>query len=101
MLRSPRLRLAAALCAVLFVVGACSSSSKPSSSSATTTTVAPADAAPYAKPGPYAVGFTTLHLADGRRVVVWYPATKGSTNGHQQEAIDIGGFLNPGLQAKI
>src|SRR5262245_20962799 len=102
MLRSSRVQLAAALCAALVVIGACSSSSKSSSGTPTSsTTVAPANAAPYAKPGPYAVGFTTLHLADGRRVVVWYPAAKATTTGHQQESIDIGGFLNPGLQAKI
>ena len=102
MLRSPRVKLAAALCATLFVVDACSSSSKPSATTSTTsTTVSTANQAPYAQPGPYAVGFTTMHLADGRRVVVWYPATKGSTRGHQQQSIDVGGFLNPGLQAKI
>ena len=100
--RFPRVHLAAALCAALVLVGACSSSSKSSSGTATTsTTSASEDAAPYAKPGPYAVGFTTLHLADGRRVVVWYPATKSTTAGHKQQSIDIGGFLNPGLQAKI
>jgi predicted dienelactone hydrolase len=101
MLRSPRLQLAAVLCAALFVFGACSSSSKPSASTATSTTAPAANPAPYAQPGPYAVGFTTLHLADGRRVVVWYPVTKGTTSGHAQQSIDIGGFLNPGLQAKI
>jgi len=100
--RSPRVQVAAALCAALVVLGACSSSSKSSSATASPTTVAPAaDPAPYAKPGPYAVGFTMLHLADGRRVVVWYPATKGTTTGHLQESIDIGGFLSPALQAKI
>jgi predicted dienelactone hydrolase len=102
MFRSARSHLAVALGAALVFVGACSSSSKPSSGSVTTTTTAStANPAPYAQPGPYAVGFTTLHLADGRRVVVWYPATKGTTSGHQQQSIDIGGFLSPALQAKI
>jgi predicted dienelactone hydrolase len=103
MFRSPRSRLVFAFCAAFVVVGAaCSSSSKSGSGPATSSTsVAPADTAPYAKPGPYAVGFTTLHLADGRRVVVWYPAEKSTIAGHRQESIDIGGFLNPGLQAKI
>ena len=101
MLRSHRVKLAAAFCAALVVVGACSSSSKSSSGTPSPTTVAPADPAPYAKPGPYAVGFTTLHLADGRRVVVWYPATKGTTRGHKQQAIDLALFLNPGLRAMV
>jgi len=102
MLRSSRARLTAAACAVLVLLGACSSSSKSSSGSpASTTTVSSADSAPYAKPGPYAVGFTTMHLADGRRVVVWYPATPGATAGHRQQSIDLAVFLNASLQAKI
>ena len=32
----------------------------------------------YAKPGPYAVGVTTLKLADGRAVEVYYPADKAA-----------------------
>jgi predicted dienelactone hydrolase len=89
----------AALCA------ASCSSSKPSAtiapSGASSTTAAPADPAPYAKQGAFAVGFTTLHLAGNRQVVVWYPADPASTAGHAQETIDLGGFLSPDLQAKI
>ncbi|HET9729054.1 MAG TPA: alpha/beta hydrolase, partial [Acidimicrobiia bacterium] len=66
----------------------------------TATTVAPSPA-PYAQSGPYSVGFTTLHLAGGRRVVVWYPAAASSTAGHAQESIDVAGFLSPALQAKV
>jgi predicted dienelactone hydrolase len=101
MARSSRLQLVVALCAALVVVGACSSSSKSTSGTPTSTTTAPANSAPYAKPGPYAVGFTTLHLADGRRVVVWYPATPGSTSGHPRQSIDLALFLNPGLRAMV
>jgi dienelactone hydrolase len=102
MLGSSRGRLAAAVFAVLLLLGACSSSSKSSSgTAASSTTAASVDAAPYAKKGPYAVGFTTMHLADGRRVVVWYPAMPGSTAGHQRESIDLAVFLNASLQAKI
>ena len=88
--------------AVLFVAAGCSSS-KPatSASGGTTTTVAPADAAPYAKKGAYAVGYTTLHLAGGRRVVVWYPAQPGNTAGHKQEPVDLASMLSPALKAKV
>jgi predicted dienelactone hydrolase len=99
---SLRARLTAAACAALVLLGACSSSSKPSAGPSTSaTTAASSNPAPYANKGPYAVGFTTMHLADGRRVVVWYPATPGSTTGHQQQSIDIASFLNASLQAKI
>ena len=95
----------------MLLVAACSSSQ--STGTAVTTTTAGArttgattagstgSSAPYAKPGPYAVGYTTLHLAGGRRVVVWYPARPGATAGHRQETIDIASFLSPALQAKI
>lgn len=91
------------LAACSLLVTACSSSSAKSSSSAPTTTVVPASTspAPYAKAGPYAVGFTTLHLAGGRRVVVWYPAQPNATAGHAQESIDVASFLSPALQAKV
>ena len=67
---------------------------------ATTTTARP-PSAPYAKTGPFGVGFTTTRLADGRRVVIWYPTAAGASAGHQQESIDISGLLSPELQAKI
>ena len=78
-------------------------SSKPGAtvSGTTVTTVAPADAAPYAKKGPYAVGYTTLHLAGGRRVVVWYPAVAATLAGHTQESIDLSSMLSPALKAKV
>src|SRR6478735_8925605 len=87
--------------AVLSVAASCSSSKPTKASGGTTTTVAPADAAPYAKKGAYAVGYTTLHLAGGRRVVVWYPAQPGSTEGHKQEPIDLASMLSPELKAKV
>jgi dienelactone hydrolase len=101
MLCFPRALAAAALCATLVAAGACSSSSKTSAGTATSTTVAATDTAEYAKRGPYAVGFTALRLADGRRVVVWYPADGAATASHQRESIDVGGMLSPALQAKI
>ena len=98
-------RVALVVAAVLAVTTGCSSSSKstatPASSPASVTTTTPSNPAPYAKPGAYAVGYTTLHLAGGRRVVVWYPANPATTTGHTHETIDIGGLLSPALQAKI
>lgn len=87
--------------AVLLVVAAACGSSGDGDSSNTTTTVQPDRTTPYAKPGPYAVGYTNLAFDDGRQVMVWYPVTEGDTKGHAPQEIDIAGFLNAGLQAKI
>lgn len=85
-----------AVVALSVTLGACGSS--PSSSSSPST----GNPAPYAAKGPYPVGFTTLHLADGRRVVVWYPARAGAaTSGHAQENVDITSLLSPALQAEV
>jgi predicted dienelactone hydrolase len=104
-----RLRTVAAIVAAATLLAAgCSSSgsgakaTSPTTPSTTATTATvPANPAPYAKAGPDAVGYTTLHLAGGRRVVVWYPAKPGPTAGHAQETIDIAGMLSPALQAKV
>jgi predicted dienelactone hydrolase len=88
----------------LALATACSSSSKRGtspSSGAVASSSTKDNPAPYAAPGPYAVGVTTLQLAGGRKVVVWYPADKGSTAGHAREQIDIASNLSPALQAKI
>ncbi len=92
-------RVVGALVALAVVAASCSSGG----SSVTKDELHPADEnpAPYAKTGPYAVGYTDLNLAGGRRVVVWYPVAKGKTAGHAEEQIDIAGFLNPDLQAKV
>ncbi len=105
MLITQHWRTGAALLVTVVVGAACSSSSKSDSTAgpaptATSTTV-PSDPAPYAKQGPYAAGYTTLHLAGGRRVVVWYPADPAATTGHTQETIDLSSMLSPALQAKI
>jgi predicted dienelactone hydrolase len=97
------------LAAALLTLAACSSSGSSGSpasgstrpSAAPTTTTPVRRAKTYSEPGPYAVGYTETKLADGRRVVVWYPSTKAGTAGHTKEEIDIAGFLNPALQAKI
>ena len=47
---------------------------------ATTTTVSAAEmATAYADAGPFPVGVTTLQLAKGPKVEVWYPAVEGTT----------------------
>lgn len=90
--------------AILTLAAACSGSG---STATTTTSAAPTTTTPvvratnYSKPGPYAVGTTETKLADGRRVVVWYPSTKAGVAGHAKQQIDIAGFLNADLQAKI
>lgn len=82
------------------MLGACSSGSGESTAgSSSTTAAATTTAAPYAETGPHAVGFTQLKLGDGRRVVVWYPAEKGSKGAVQK--IDVASFLTPELQAQV
>ena len=81
------------------MLGACSSSSGGSNAGSSPSTATKTSAAPYAKTGPHAVGYTELKLADGRRVVVWYPAEAGSKGAVQQ--IDVASFLSPELQAQV
>ena len=112
-MRTPVVRTALSLLAVTSVVAACGSASSsesdsttpPSTTTTTTTTTTPnpaGTAAAYAEPGPYGVGYTTLELADGRDVVVWYPAEPGptATDGARQ-TIDYYASLRADLQAKI
>ncbi len=91
----------ALVAAVVTVIALAACSSSTSKATTTPSSSATETAAPYAKRGPYATGYTTLHLADGRRVVVWYPATPGRTKGHQQQVVDITSFLTPELQAQV
>lgn len=111
-MRTPVVRTALSLLAITSVVAGCGSSSpsSPSSSpdsaaprSTTTTTDAPAPtAAAYAEPGPYGVGYTDLELADGRSVVVWYPAEPGATATEgDRQTIDYYASLRDDLEAKI
>src|SRR4051812_10857928 len=93
-------RCVVALAAVVALCAACSSSKSSAAPKFPASTTAP-NPAPYAKAGAYAVGFTRLHLAGGRNVVVWYPAQAGASKGHKQETIDIAGMLTPELQAKV
>lgn len=90
-------RGALVVAAFVVCVTACSSTSHTSPA----TTAAGARVAPYAVAGPDAVGVTELHLADGRRVAVWYPVAKGKTSGHRRDQVDLTSFLSPDLQAKV
>lgn len=94
-MRTTSVRATIALLAGLVLLAGCGSSTtprpEPAGAQADATTTEAADAtttAPYASDGPYDVGFTELHLADGRRVVVWYPADAEAFPGdgapHQQ-----------------
>ena len=92
--------------AILFIAvvmssftAACSGSG--STKAAPTTTTPVIRAKTYSKPGPYVVGTTETELADGRRVVIWYPAKELGKGIWIEQEINIAGFLNPDLQAKI
>ena len=89
------------LAAALLTLAAACGSSGSTKAVPTSTTTPVVRAKTYSEFGPYAVGYTDMKLADGRRVVVWYPSTKAATAGHEKEEVDIAGFLNPDLQAKI
>ncbi len=53
--------------------------------------------APYAMPGPYSPGVTTIRL-DDRSVEVWYPATKASAKGKKLDAYYLRDWLPKGIQ---
>jgi dienelactone hydrolase len=62
----------------------------PTTTEATTTTLdLAAQAAAYQEPGPYPVGVTTLQLAKGPKVEVWYPAVEGTTGEVSYDARDF------------
>jgi len=84
MARSVRGVAVVALCALAFA--ACGSSTKSSRSTSTTNPRAAEPA--YETQGPYEVGFTMLHLADGRDVAVWYPADATSVVGKKKATYD-------------
>ena len=99
-----RLAITVLACA-LFAVGCGSSddgAAETTTTSPVTTTTAPKGAeTPYVEDGPYAAGTINLALADGRRVVVWYPTDKAAVAGQPKENFDIASLLSPELQAKI
>jgi predicted dienelactone hydrolase len=65
----------------------------------TTTTISPADAAKaYEDAGPNPVGVTTLQLAKGPKVEIWYPAVAGTTG---TETYDVRDFTPPAIKALL
>ncbi len=66
---------------------------------ATTTTLDPAEAAmAYTEPGPYPVGVTTLQLAKGPLVEVWYPAVDGTTG---TDSYDVRDYVPDSIRALL
>jgi predicted dienelactone hydrolase len=60
------------------------------------------NATSFAKPGPLAVGETTLSLpTDGAPVEVWYPATMASVKGRAEATYDVATWLPPALRSHI
>lgn len=75
-------------------------SAEPATTAApTSTTLSAAElAAAYTEQGPYPVGVTTLQLAKGPLVEVWYPAVDGTTG---TETYDVRDFTPPAIQALL
>jgi dienelactone hydrolase len=55
---------------------------------------------PYARPGPFAAGVTTLSLPGGP-VDVWYPIEHGSAVGTARASYDLRDWLPPALAARV
>lgn len=69
------------------------------SEAATTTTVdLAAQASAYGEYGDYSVGVTTLQLAKGPKVEIWYPAVDGGTG---TETYDVRDFVGEGIRAVL
>ncbi len=71
----------------------------PTTESPTTETLDPAtEAMAYTEPGDYPVGVTTLELAAGNKVEVWYPAIAGTTG---TEMYDVRDFVPEAIRALL
>lgn len=94
-------RCLALVLAVALLAAACSDdpdsdASAPSAPEQTTTTLDPVAAArAYAEPGPHPVGVSTLSLAKGPQVEVWYPAAEGTSG---TVAYDVRDFTPPAIR---
>jgi dienelactone hydrolase len=68
----------------------------------TVPTVARLGPTSFTRPGPLAVGETTLTLpSDGAPLEVWYPATKASVAGMPEASYDVSEWLPPALKKLI
>lgn len=107
------LPLASLLAAITFSACGGSDSASTASDAPTTessTTETPATQAPpttldpaveammFTEVGPYPVGVTTLELAAGNKVEVWYPAIEGTTGA---EFYDVRDFVPPAIEALL
>jgi len=94
-----------------FAVSACSGDDSAGPATDAPTTLSPATEAPttvsldpaveammYTEAGPYPVGVTTLELAAGNKVEVWYPAIEGTTGA---EFYDTRDFVPPAIKALL
>jgi dienelactone hydrolase len=73
--------------------------SSPEPGDTTTTSLTAEQAAvAYTEPGPYPVGITTLELAGGVAVEVWYPAVEGTTG---QDTYDVRDLVPASVQALL
>jgi len=70
----------------------------PATEAPTTTLDPAAEAMMYTEAGPYPVGVTTLELAAGNKVEVWYPAVEGTTGA---EFYDTRDFVPPAIKALL
>jgi dienelactone hydrolase len=85
--------------AVVLAAAACGDSDGGNGASATTTTL-PANDPVYARPGPYAVGFTTLRM-DDRDVAVFYPADDAAVAGKPKASYDQRTVLPENLKGLV
>jgi predicted dienelactone hydrolase len=94
-----------------FAVSACSGDDSAGPATDAPTTLSPATEAPttvsldpaveammYTEAGQYPVGVTTLELAAGNKVEVWYPAVEGTTGA---EFYDTRDFVPPAIKALL
>jgi predicted dienelactone hydrolase len=63
-----------------------------------TATSAPPPSTAYTEPGEYSVGVTTLTLASGPKVEVWYPTAPGTAG---TETYDVRDFTPPAIKALL
>ncbi|MCU1396636.1 MAG: dienelactone hydrolase-like enzyme [Ilumatobacteraceae bacterium] len=75
-----------------------STTDAPTIDSPTTTADPATEADAYEAAGPYPVGVTTLTMANGIQVAVWYPAVAGSDG---TETYDVRDFTAPAIKALL
>jgi pimeloyl-ACP methyl ester carboxylesterase len=100
-MRNTRTSLIAIVATTALLFAACSSSddaADTTNESTTTVPIAAEYASAFSEPGPYPVGITTLELASGPLVEVWYPAVQGTTG---TDTYDMREFTPEAIQALL